>query len=70
MSEFQFKNVLSNDNNIFYDISRHTDYFVTHLFKTIILDCRNISYVLFLFFLKLDFLVFTFIIDFQHFVGI
>jgi len=30
MSEFQFKNVLSNDNNIFYDISRHTDYFVNH----------------------------------------
>lgn len=33
MSEFQFKNVLSNDNNIFYDISRHTDYFVTHSIK-------------------------------------
>ena len=29
MSEFQFKNVLSNDNNIF-DISRHTDYFANH----------------------------------------
>mgnify|MGYP000861299431 CR=1 FL=1 len=33
MSEFQFKNVLSNDNNIFYDISKHTDYFVTHPIK-------------------------------------
>lgn len=29
MSEFQFKNVLSNDNNIF-DISRHTNYFANH----------------------------------------
>lgn len=33
MSQFQFQNVLSNDNNIFYDISRHTDYFVTHSIK-------------------------------------
>lgn len=30
MSEFQFKNVLSNDNNIFYDIAKQTDYFVNH----------------------------------------
>lgn len=36
MSEFKFQNVLSNDNNIFYDISRHTDYFVTHPIKDVV----------------------------------
>lgn len=36
MSEFKFQNVLSNDNNIFYDISRHTDYFVNHPIKDVV----------------------------------
>ena len=36
MSEFKFQNVLSNDNNIFYDISRHTDYFVNHQIKDVV----------------------------------
>ena len=36
MSKFQFQNVLSNDNNIFSDIPRQTDYFKTHPIKDVV----------------------------------